>query len=82
MVYKVRQSKEPEFLANFLLNGNRMGNIIVPNTSLGLARKSFLWRVSETWNNLPWTIRAAAKLSSFKKSRKLWIQENIPLFYD
>ena len=82
MVYKVRQSKEPEYLANFLLNENRMGHIILPNTSLGLARKSFIWRGSETLNNLPLTIRAAVKISSFKKSTKLWVQENIPLFYD
>ena len=77
MLYKVRQSKEPEYLARILLMENRMGSIIVPNTTLGLARKSFLWRGSETWNTLPGTLRATSKISLFKKNLKLWVQ-----FYD
>ena len=82
VVFKVRQSKEPEYLAGFLLNDNRMGNIIIPNTSLSLAKKSFLWRGSEAWNKLPQTLRAAAKISIFKKNTKLWVKEHIPPFYD
>ena len=65
-VYKVRQSKEPEYLASFLLRENRMGNIIIPTTKLSLAKRSFVWRGSEGWNSLPQNIRKLRKLGTFK----------------
>ena len=34
-VYRVRESKEPERLANFLTRDNMFGSIIIKNTSLG-----------------------------------------------
>ena len=55
---------------------------IIPNTSLSLAKKSFVWRGTEAWNKLPQTLRAAAKISIFKKNTKLWVKEHIPPFYD
>ena len=81
-VYKIRQSREPEYLANFLLNDNRLGSIIVPNTTLGLAKKSFVWRGSENWNSLPLDLRKSSKVGTFKKCAKQWIIENIPRFYE
>ena len=47
-VFKIRNSGEPEYLAQFLKNDNRQSRIIVPNTQLSLAKKSFVWRGSET----------------------------------
>ena len=79
-VYKVRQSKEPEYLASFLLRENRMGNIIIPTTKLSLAKRSFVWRGSEGWNSLPQDIRKLRKLGAFKKNVKQWICSNIPRF--
>ena len=79
-VYKVRQSREPEYLANFLMNDNRLGSIIIPNTTLGLAKKSFVWRGSENWNSLPLTLRKTGKLGAFKRGAQQWVKENIQRF--
>jgi hypothetical protein len=81
-VYKIRQSREPEYLANFLVNDNRLGSIIVPNTSLGLAKKSFVWRGSENWNSLLLTLRKTGKLGTFKRGVKQWVTENILRFQE
>ena len=81
-VYKIRQTREPEYLANFLLNDNRLGSIIVVNTTLGLAKKSFVWRGSENWNTLPLTLRRIGKLGLFKTRVKQWVYENIPRFHE
>ena len=40
-VYRIRMSKEPEYLAASLCNENRNGKIIVQNTKLTLTQKSF-----------------------------------------
>ena len=81
-VYKIRQSKEPEYLANFLLRENRLGNIIIPTTKLSLAKRSFVWRGSEDWNSLPQKIRKIGKIGAFKTGVKKWIYCNIPRFPD
>ena len=45
-VYRIRQAKEPEYLASILSNENHYGKIIIPNTRLTLYRKSFSYRGS------------------------------------
>ena len=52
-VYRVRMTKEPEYLAASLCNDNRNGNIIVQKTKLSLALKSFKWRGACQWNTVP-----------------------------
>ena len=81
VVYKVRQSREPEYIARFLLNDNRLGSIIVPNTILGLAKKSFVWRGSENWNALPLSLRKSSRIGMFKKGVKQWVSQHVPLFF-
>ena len=81
-VYKIRQSGEPEYLAQFLKDDNRLSSIIVPNTKLSLAKKSFVWRGSETWNSLPIDLRTCTRIGVFKKGAKQWVMNNIEGFLD
>ena len=81
-VLKIRNSSEPEYLAKYLTADNRNGRIIVPNTDLTLAMKSFSFRGSMQWNNLPRTVRNIKKVGTFKKSLRKWIILNIPRFQD
>ena len=52
-IFKIRMTKEPEYLAEILGRDNRNGNIIVTNTDLTLAKNSFTFRGSQLWNSLP-----------------------------
>ena len=61
-VFKIRETGEPEYLAKFLLNDNRLGSIIIPYTNLTLARKSFVWRGSNSWNMVPLHLRSCKKI--------------------
>ena len=81
-VFKIRNSGEPEYLAQFLKNDNRQSIIIVPNTQLSLAKKSFAWRGSETWNSLPFELRTCTRIGIFKNGAKQWVMNNIQDFID
>ena len=80
MVYKIRQSGEPEYMASFLKNDTRTGKIMEPNIKLGLAQKSFCFRGSSDWNALPSSIRNSTKIGEFKRKLKSWVLQNIPRF--
>ena len=43
-VYRIRMNDEPEYLAQILKKDNRNSNIIVTNTELTLAKRSFTFR--------------------------------------
>ena len=81
-VYRIRVSKEPEYLASSLCNDNRLGKIIVQITRLTLAMKSFKIRGACNWNALPEDIRNTSKIGVFKKKLKIWIKLNVPRFLD
>ena len=81
-VFKIRRNREPEYLAELLNNDNRLGRIIIPNTDLGLARKSFVWRGSSAWNSLPQELRECSRIGQFKPGVKKWVKTNIPRFLD
>ena len=81
-VYKIRSSREPEYLSQALRDDNRNGNIIIPNTDLSLAKNSFVFRGAKLWNNLPPNIRNNFKISKFKKESRKWVKENISRFLD
>ena len=55
-VFKIRKSQEP-YLYEILRKDNGNSHIIVTNTGLSLAKKSFAFRGSELWNNFPSDIR-------------------------
>ena len=82
LVYNVRKTKQPDYLADILNKDNRMGKIIVSNTDLSIVKKSFTFRAAEQWNSLPSDIRHALTTKNFKKRLKTWISKNIPCFLD
>ena len=81
-VYRVRTTKEPEYLADCLCKDNRNGNIIVTPTRLSLLKNSFTFRGACAWNKLPPIIRSIPRIGIFKKRIKAWIKENIPRFLE
>ena len=78
--FRIRESCEPEYLARLMTNDNTRGNIIVPNTRLSLAQKSYCFRASEQWNSLPSTIRNLKSKQSFKAELKKWVFQNVEAF--
>ena len=79
-VFRIRQSNEPEYLADQLQVDNRNGRVIVPNCKLVLAQNSFCMRGADTWNMLPHNIRGLKKIGLFKTEVKRWVKSNIPRF--
>ena len=76
-VYRVRQSHEPEFLAQQLEFDNRNGRV-----RLSLAQNSFCFRGADTWNSLPGYVRQSKKIGQFKNGLKKWVLSNIPRFIE
>ena len=80
--YRIRKSSEPEYLAEILNRNNRLNKIIVPNSTLSLAMKSYCFRGANEWNRLPEEIRECEKIRNFKKRLKSWILMNVPQFLE
>ena len=79
-VFKVRQSKEPEYLSERLSIDTPTGRILIPNTKLRFAQNSFIIRSSSNWNSLPAATRKLSKVGMFKNEAKKWIALNVPRF--
>ena len=82
LVFKIRSSQEPEYLAEILSKDSRNSRIIIPNLDLKLAQKSFTLRGADSWNKVPISIRQNAKIGLFKRQLRKWVYENIPRFLD
>ena len=82
MVFKIRSSGEPEYLASWLKTDGRTGKIIIPNCKLKLAQKSFVFRGSANWNCLPESLRSCTKIGIFKPGLKRCVSQNIQRFQD
>ena len=80
LIYKIRQSNQPEYLAMKLKNDSRNGRIVLPKIKLQLTKHSFCQRGASAWNQLPRHIRELATIGSFKVASKKWVIENIPRF--
>ena len=80
--YRIRMSKEPEYLCEIMDRNNRANKIIVPNSSLSLAMRSYCFRGANEWNKLPEKVRNCKKISHFKVQLKSWILENVQQFDD
>ena len=63
--FRIRQSREPEYLSDIMNSDNRAGRIIIPNTNLTLAKDSYCFRASAQWNTLPEHIRRNPIISQF-----------------
>ena len=61
---------------------NRANKIIVPNSTLTLAMKSFCFRGSNDWNKLPETVRNCEKIGQFKQQLRSWVLQNVQQFDD
>ena len=81
-VFKIRQCGEPEYLAQFLQEDSRTGRIVIPNTTLSLAQKRFVWRGSRNWNMLPLMLRKSEKIGHFKRGVRKWVESNVVKFLD
>ena len=81
-VYRIRQSRTPEYLATIFRKENLRGKVVLPKPNLELAEKSFSIRGARLWDLLPDQLREESKLSSFKISLRKWILENTPKFLD
>ena len=82
LVFKIRKSAEPEYLAKILGKDGRTGKIMIPNMKIGLVQNSFCFRGSASWNSLPESLRLMTKIGPFKTGLKKWILMNIPRFHD
>ena len=80
--YRIRQCEEPEYLSSWMSRDNDRGSIIVPNTTLSLAKDSYCYRGSTQWNTIPEHIRNSEKISNFKQKLREWILVNINPFID
>ena len=60
----------------------RTGRIIISNTTLTLAKKSYTYRPSAQWNSIPDNIRNIRKVSQFKVQIKKWILLHVDQFVD
>jgi len=80
--FRIRQSKEPEYLAEILTNDGRQQRIHRTITKLSLAMKSFTFRASSLWNNLPSNLRNSSSQAYFKKHLRTWVQQNVKQFLD
>ena len=78
--FRIRESKEPEYLHAFMSQTNRLNRIIIPHTNLSLMRSSYCYRGALEWNNLPDALRSCRSMRKFKSLLKGWIYENIPQF--
>ena len=79
-IYRIRQSKEPEHLANILTRDNVYGHIIMKNSRLVLYRNSFIFRGSLLWNKLPGPLRNIEKIGNFKKDVRSWVEAHVVRF--
>ena len=80
--YRIRQSRDPEYLYSLMGRDGRTGSIIVSNTNLTLAKKSYCYRGSAQWNRIPGYIRETRKVSQFKVQLRKWILLNVTQFVD
>ena len=81
-VFRIRKSKEPEYLYGALGRDNKFGKIIVQNSDLGLYKNSFVPRGSVLWNRLPRELKNIEKVGVFKKGLRKWVAENVEKFAD
>ena len=80
--FRIRQSGEPEYLSNLQARDGRTGRIIISNTTLTLAKRSYSYRASAQWNSIPDNIRNIRRVSQFKVQIRKWILLHVDQFVD
>ena len=89
LVYKTMKHKSPKYLYEKLSGdfqyqyGTRFAsqNRIGPRyaAEYQLSNRSFQFRASEQWNNVPTDIRQAKTFTKFRQRLKKWIKSNVPI---
>ena len=79
-IYRIRLTKQPEYLSMLLSRDNHNGHIVISNAQNDLLRSSFVFLGGILWNRLPRILRNEEKLLKFKKELRIWILDNIPKF--
>ena len=69
-------------MAEKLLNDNLRGGLVVPVTTLSLAKNSFCFRGGDCWISLPESVKNIQKIAVFKKALKTFTMAKIPRFLD
>ena len=91
LLFKVKTDKKPVYIFNHI--GTQAGrntrqeadrisaNFLkdARNLETGTARKTFIPRTVDDWNELPDEIRAAVSQQVFKRKLRTWLQGNVPL---
>ena len=80
--FRIRQSGEPEYLSNLQARDGRTGRIIISNTTLTLAKRSYSYRASAQWNSIPDNNRNIRRVSQFKVQLRKWILLHVDQFVD
>ena len=84
-VYKVYTTRQPTYHFNrfFGSNPQDLNTRSIANQEsriefkLSLSRSSFFYESSGVWSAIPWTIKTARNLETFKRAMKQWIKNNI-----
>ena len=91
MLFKTKKDKAPVYIYDHIgdtpgRNTRQEADRIAANIlkddrdfKTGTARKTFIPRSIEDWNNLPVDMRTITNLQLFKKRLKTWVKENVPL---
>ena len=81
-LFRIRISREPEYLSDLLTRDSRNGRITILRQNLTLSSQSFCVRGPNSWNQLPSELRQEERISVFKTNVKKWISANIEPFLD
>ena len=81
LIYRIRRSNEPEYLAQCFHHENINGNIVIKNIRLELYRNSFVFRGSLLWNKLPEDIKKEQSIRRFKEKTRSWTLGNVERFF-
>ena len=81
-MYKVSTTRQPTYHYARLFENQEP---IITRTNVGkrvefnlsLARTSFFYQSSRIWSELPYPIKTARSLETFKQAMKIWVKTNI-----
>ena len=91
LMFKTKMDKKPKYIYEHSGDNpgrhtrqeqDRVGSNLlkdVRNLKTGTAKKSFIPRTVQDWNNLPVNLREARTLVLFKKELRAWISSSIPI---
>ena len=81
MIYKIINGSAPSYLCNLFKKRSDVHNryarnckdLNIPKCRTSLAQRSFRYRATKIWNNIPDEIRNSKTITIFKKKVKNWL---------